>query len=74
MNTKTGLGLFAVGIGIGAAIGILYAPQNGKLTRKRLSRKAGDGVDFVSEHTREIRKQAEDVLEKGRDLASRLVA
>jgi len=74
MNIKTGLGLFAVGIGVGAAFGILYAPQNGKATRKRLSRKAEDGVDFVSERTREIRKQAEDVLEKGREFASRLVA
>jgi len=73
-NVLRGLGMLSVGVGIGAAIGFLYAPQSGRQTRKLLSRAAGDGADFVAKHSREIRRQAEEAFERGKDLATRLVA
>ncbi|HEX5411842.1 MAG TPA: YtxH domain-containing protein [Terriglobia bacterium] len=73
-NVFRGLGMLSAGAGIGAAIGFLYAPQSGRRTRKRLSRAAEDGADFVAERSREIRRQAEEAFERGKDLASRLVA
>jgi gas vesicle protein len=36
---------FAIGLGAGAAIGILFAPQSGEDTREYLSNAAQDGVD-----------------------------
>jgi gas vesicle protein len=77
MNTKKalfGLGMLATGMGIGAITALLYAPKTGKETRKLISRKAEDGVDFVSERGREIRRQAEEAFEKGKGLATRIVA
>jgi len=77
MTTKKalyGLGMFATGVGIGAVTALLYAPKTGKETRKILSRKAEDSVDFVSERGREIRRQAGEALEKGKGLATKLVA
>jgi gas vesicle protein len=69
-----GLGIMTAGVGIGAAVGLLYAPQSGRQTRKLISRAAEDGADFVAERSREIRRQAEDAFERGKDLATRLVA
>jgi gas vesicle protein len=69
-----GLGIMTAGVGIGAAVGLLYAPQSGRQTRKLISRAAEDGADFVATRSREIRRQAEDAFERGKDLATRLVA
>lgn len=77
MKTKNmfyGLGMLTAGLGIGAAMGLLYAPQSGRHTRKLISRAAEDGADFVADRTREIRKQAEDAFERGKVLAIKLVA
>ena len=77
MKTKNmlyGLGILSAGVGIGAAIGFLYAPQSGRQTRKQISRAAENGADFVATRSREIRRQAEEVFERGKDLANRLVA
>jgi len=77
MKTKymlRGLGMLSAGVGIGAALGFLYAPQSGRQTRKLISRAAEDGADFVATRSREIRRQAEGVFERGKDLAGRLVA
>lgn len=73
-NVFRGLGMLSAGVGIGAAIGFLYAPHSGRQTRKMLSRAAEDGADFVATHSREIRRQAEEAFERGKDLANRLVA
>ena len=73
-NVVYGLGILTAGLGIGAAMGLLYAPQSGRRTRKLISRAAEDGADFVAERSREIRKQAEDAFERGKVLAVKLVA
>lgn len=73
-NVLRGLGMLSAGVGIGALIGFLYAPQSGRETRKLISRAAEDGADFVAERGRDIRRQAEQAFERGKDLATRLVA
>lgn len=73
-NVLFGLGILSAGLGIGAAMGLLYAPQSGRETRKRISRAAEDGAEFVAARGREIRRQAEEAFERGKDLATRLVA
>ena len=77
MKTKNmlyGLGILTAGLGIGTAMGLLYAPQSGRQTRKLISRAAEDGADFVAERSREIRRQAEDAFARGKVLAIKLVA
>ena len=73
-NVLYGLGILTAGLGVGAAMGLLYAPQSGRRTRKLISRAAEDGADFVAERSREIRRQAEDAFERGKVLAIKLVA
>jgi gas vesicle protein len=57
-----GLGL---GIVAGCALGLLFAPQAGKKTRRQLGRALEDGVDYVT-------SKAEDTTEYLRDGALRL--
>ena len=73
-NMLYGLGILTAGVGVGTAVGLLYAPQSGRKTRKLISRAAEDGADYVATRSREIRRQAEDAFERGKDLAIKLVA
>ncbi len=41
-NKKCGFGKFLVGVGVGAGLGLLFAPQEGSKTRKELKNKFDD--------------------------------
>ena len=58
---------FLAGLGIGAAVGILYAPKPGDETRQQLRSAAADLPDNVRERARQAREQAGSWAEKGRD-------
>ena len=45
MSKKSGLGKFLVGAGIGAGIGLLFAPKKGSETRRDLKKKMDELVD-----------------------------
>lgn len=59
---------FVAGLGIGASLGILYAPSSGAETRQTLRSKAEEGRDLVRERTTRARQQANDWVERGRDV------
>ena len=65
------VGFFLAGLGIGAVMALLFAPRSGKETRDMIVQKAEEGRDFVITKTEEIRHQAEDAVEKGKDLVSK---
>jgi gas vesicle protein len=58
---------FLAGLGIGAAVGILYAPKAGDELRQQLREVAEEGRDTVKERARQAREQAGTWAEKGRD-------
>lgn len=66
-NGASNLGFFLAGLGIGAILALLFAPQSGKETRELIAQKALESRDFVSTKSREIREQAEELVEKGKD-------
>jgi gas vesicle protein len=61
-TTKTILG-FIAGVSIGALFGVLYAPQKGATTRKKIARKGTDIVDdfkdILDESVDEIKNRYE---------------
>ncbi len=59
---------FVAGLGIGASLGILYAPSSGAETRQTLRSKAEEGRDLVRERTTRARQQANDWVDRGRDV------
>jgi len=59
---------FLAGLGIGAVVGILYAPQSGSETREILLQKAEEGSDYVRRRAKEARDQAEQWAERGKEV------
>src|SRR5258708_12320307 len=59
---------FLGGLGIGAAVAILYAPQSGSETREILMAKAEEGRDYVRKRTRDAREQAEQWAGRGKEV------
>ena len=58
---------FLAGASIGALIALLFAPSSGEETRKAIAGKAGEGRDYVASKGRELRKQAGELVEKGKE-------
>jgi len=70
-NVGSKVSYFLVGIGIGALIGVLFAPKSGEETRDYLSKRADEGRDFAQRKARELRERADELIERGKDVASK---
>ena len=64
----TTIGIFLAGLGIGAAVALLLAPTSGEEARAFLGKKADEGRDYVTLKTRQVRRQAEGLMDKAREL------
>lgn len=62
---------FLVGLGIGAIVGILFAPKSGEETREYLAQKADEGREYAQRKAKELRERAEDLVERGKQVATR---
>lgn len=62
---------FAFGLGVGLAIGVLFAPKSGEETREFLRSKADEGKDFLKRRSDELREQATDFVERGKTAVHR---
>jgi gas vesicle protein len=61
---------FLAGMGVGALVGVLYAPRAGSETREVLRSKADEGREYVRNRARQAREQASDLVDRGRDVLS----
>ena len=58
---------FLGGLGIGAILALLFAPQTGKQTRDMIVQKAEEGKDYVTTKGRDVVRQAGGMVEKGKE-------
>ncbi|HXX45222.1 MAG TPA: YtxH domain-containing protein [Candidatus Acidoferrales bacterium] len=70
-NVGSKVSFFLVGLGIGALIGILFAPKSGEETREYLSSKADEGREYAQRKARELRERAEDLIERSKEIMAR---
>lgn len=61
---------FLAGLGVGALVGVLYAPRSGSETREALRARAEEGRDYVRERAREAKDQASQWVDRSRDVVS----
>jgi gas vesicle protein len=68
----TAVTFLLIGLGVGAALGLLFAPKPGRQLRKDLRRSYDDALDTVSDWTDEAKDRFEEAVEKGSDFAEEL--
>ena len=59
---------FLAGLGVGAVVGVLYAPRSGDETRDVIRSKAQEGAERARQQVRRAREQANDWVDRGRDV------
>lgn len=71
MEDDNKISYFCLGLGLGVAVGILFAPKSGAETRQLLRSKAEEGADYVKRRGTELRETAAEALDKGKQTVSR---
>jgi gas vesicle protein len=70
-NAAMKVGCFVAGVGLGAIAAMLLAPKTGEQTRKLIAKKAQEGKDYVAAKSREFKEQAEELVEKSKEVVSK---
>ena len=59
---------FSVGLGVGALLGLILAPQSGQDTRAYLRDKAQDGIDDAVARSKKVARRAKSVAEDAKTI------
>src|SRR6476646_7619188 len=71
MDDDNNLSYFFLGLGLGVAAGILFAPKAGPETRDLIKAKAGESTDYLKKRSGELKDSASDLVDKGKSLLNR---
>ncbi len=67
MSTKNSVMAFLGGAAVGAVVALLFAPEKGEVTRRRIRRAVEDGRDRVVDTFEEGRDALVDAYHRGRE-------
>ena len=67
MEDNNKLSYFFLGLGMGVAVGVLFAPKSGEETRDYLRDRAEEGTDFVKRRAADVRTSAADAVDRSKD-------
>ena len=67
MEDDNKLSYFFLGLGLGVAVGVLFAPKSGAETRDFLRTKAEDGTDYVKRRAEDLRDTAADAIDRSKE-------
>jgi gas vesicle protein len=71
MAEESKFSYFFLGLGIGVAVGVLFAPKSGQETRDFLRVKADEGKDYLKKRSDALYDSAGEVVEKGKSAITR---
>lgn len=63
---SSSLGWFVAGLGLGALIGVLYAPKSGRETREDLAASAKEGTEYLRARSKEAVEQVGTLVDRGK--------
>ena len=64
---------FAIGLGVGAILGVIFAPQSGEDTRALLRKKAQDGIDEAVARGKVVARRAQAAADNAGEFVNRAV-
>lgn len=70
-NDSNNIGWFLAGLGLGALVGVLYAPKSGKETRDTILQSANEGREYLNNRGQEFRGQVQQYVQKGKETLNR---
>ncbi len=65
-KSSSGFSWFLAGLGLGALIGVLYAPKAGRETREELMSSAREGSEFLKQRSRDAVDQVGDLVDRSK--------
>ena len=71
MDDDRKLSYFCLGLGVGVAVGILFAPKSGEETRELIRSRANEGKDYLRRRGEEWKDSATEMVERGRTAINR---
>lgn len=66
MDEDKRLSYFCLGLGIGVAVGILFAPKSGEETRALLREKADETKDILKRKSGELKDSSVELIDRGK--------
>jgi gas vesicle protein len=69
----SGFSWFLAGLGIGALVGVLYAPKAGKETREGLVTGAREGKEYLRQRSQEAAEQVNQFVDRSKTQATEYV-
>src|SRR5579884_2715884 len=64
---SNGFSWFLAGLGLGALLGVLYAPKSGRETREDLVNSAREGGEYIRQRSREAADQVNAYVERSKE-------
>jgi len=71
MDDDNKFSYFFLGLGLGVAVGLLFAPKTGTETRELIRSKADEGKEYLKRRTVDLKDSASDAIEKGRSAVAK---
>ena len=65
------VGCFFLGMGVGVAAALLLAPKSGQEARELLKGKADEGKEYIKRRGSELRDNASDMIDRGKEAIGR---
>ena len=72
-NWPETISVFAIGLGVGAILGLMFAPKSGEETRALLRGKARDGVDQAVAQGKRVARKAQTAADSAREFVNNAV-
>ena len=68
MDDNKSLSYFFLGLGVGVAVGMIFAPQAGAQTRTLIRTRANEGGEAIRRRGSQLREGASGLVDRGRDV------